>query len=76
MNIHEGKGSCICAIFLKLMLKSSGANKFWRDIASTSILGPRSEKTCLQCLRTTEAQTSLRVWAGWSAPLLSVFWKV
>ena len=34
------------------------------------------EKSCLRDLRTTQAQTSLRIRADWSAPLLFAFWKV
>ena len=37
---------------------------------------PWREKTCLRGLRTTQAQTSLRISAVWSAPLLFAFWKV
>ena len=37
------------------------------------IIGPLREKTCLRCLQTTKAQTSLRICTDWSAPLLFVF---
>ena len=38
--------------------------------------GPRCEKTCLGCLPTTRAHTSLHIPAVWSAPLLFVYWIV
>ena len=37
------------------------------------IIGPHHEKTCLPGLRTTQVQTSLRIPADCSAPLLFVF---
>ena len=49
----------------------------WKlEICSSHIYGPRCEKTCLWGLRTTKVQTSLRIGADWSAPLLFAFWKV
>ena len=46
-------------------------NGFW----SIFIYWPRREKTQFGFL-TTQAQTSLRIRAVWSAPLLFTFWKV
>ena len=42
------------------------------------LYGPWREKTCLRCLGTTKAQTSLRgfIRAVWSAPLLFTYWKL
>ena len=38
--------------------------------ARVTIYGPHHEKTCLFHMRTTKAQISLRIRAGWSAPFL------
>ena len=40
------------------------------------IIGPRRDKTVFGGLRTTQAQTSLRIRAVWSAPLLFAYSKV
>ena len=40
------------------------------------IYGPRREKHVFGDLRTTKAQTSLRICADCSAPLLFAYWKV
>ena len=40
-----------------------------------SAYGHRRKKTCLRGWRTTKAQTSLRIRADCSAPLLFAFWK-
>ena len=40
------------------------------------VLNIKGQKTCLQFLRTTKAQTSLPSCAIWSAPLLFALWKV
>ena len=39
-------------------------------------MGLEARKPVFGSLRTTQAQTSLRVRADWSAPLLFAFWKV
>ena len=38
--------------------------------------GPRHEKPVFGGLRTTKAQTSLRIRTVWSVPLLFAYWKV
>ena len=45
-------------------------------VESRLYLGLGARKPVLGGLRTTKAQTSLRIRAVWSAPLLSAFWKV
>ena len=39
-------------------------------------LGPRRKKICLREFANNKGQTSLRISADWSAPLLFAFWKV
>ena len=39
-------------------------------------MGLDARKPVLNGLRTTQAQTSLRIRAVWSAPLLFAFWKL
>ena len=39
-------------------------------------MGLDMRKPVFGCLRTTKAQTSLRIRTVWSAPLLFAFWKV
>ena len=41
-----------------------------------TLIGPQREKTCLWEFATTQAQTSLRIRAVWSAPLIFAFGKV
>ena len=45
-------------------------------VKKLKVYGPRRDKTCFGGLRTTQAQTSLRIRAVWSAPLLFAFMKV
>ena len=42
-------------------------------VLNATLYGPRSEKTVFGGLRTTQAQTSLRICAVWSVPLLFAF---
>ena len=49
------------------------SNMFW---CSGSYLGLDARNPVFRGLRTTKAQTSLRIRAVWSAPLLLAFWKV
>ena len=44
-------------------------------ISCRASYGPRREKTYLRGVQITKEQTSLRVRAVWSAPLLFVYWK-
>ena len=48
----------------------------WRSHATAHIWAPDARKPVFGGLRTTKAQTSLRIRAVWSAPLLFAFWKV
>ena len=47
---------------------------FWY-LSLSHPLGPRREKPCLRCLRTTKAQYSLPIRAVWSASLLFTFFE-
>ena len=59
----------VCSHWSSGLFGTARADKLIRN-------GPCQEKTCLPCLGTTEVQTSLRICADWSAPLLFAYWKV
>ena len=47
-----------------------------KSCRSLKSMRPWRKKACLQCLRTTKAQTSLHIRAVWSVHLLFTYWKV
>ena len=51
-------------------------NLFAFCFSTVNQMGPDARKPVFGGLRTTQAQTSLRICAVWSAPLLFPFWKL
>ena len=53
------------------------SQKFEENLLDLSYMGLKgTRKPVIRGLRTTQAQTSLRIRAVWSAPVLFPFWKV